>query len=166
MPAVAEPRSVVLQAVRTVPGSHLRSLERMCRMPLGTLRYHLDLLLARRDVAVEQDRRYRRFYPGDMQIAYRRVWDALRQRQTRAIVLALLQGPLGRSEIAFALGLSPSSMHLYGQRLKALGVVREANGRLELAEPQVMDAVLQGVDPTRLDLLVDGAISIFDQLQS
>ena len=44
-------------------------------------------------------------------------------------------------------------------------VVREQDGQLALRSPQMVAAVLESVNPTLLDLLTDGAIGLFDQLE-
>jgi predicted transcriptional regulator len=161
-----ERRGVALAAVQTVPGSHLRALQRISGLPLGTLRYHLRLLVDQCQVEMERDRRFRRFYPVAMESEARRVWDALRQRQTRALVALLLEAPARQSDLARRLGLANTTVHTYAHRLMALEIVEERGGRLALRSPAVVAAILDSVNPTAWDLLMDGAIGLFDQLDN
>jgi DNA-binding IclR family transcriptional regulator len=94
------------------------------------------------------------------------VWDALRQRQTRNLVAVLLEAPATQSDLARRLGLASTTLHTYAHRLIALDVVEERHGQLALRCPAVVSATLASVNPTALDLLTDGAIGLFDQLDA
>jgi predicted transcriptional regulator len=164
MTTVAGRRLVALHAVATVPGSHLRALQRISRLSFGTLRYHLDALVDERLVAQEADRRYLRYYPFAMPRDARRIWDALRLRQTRAVVQELLHEPgLPQAGVARRLALPPASVNMYVRRLRELGLVW-ADGPLQLSRPDAVKAIMQGIRPTFLDDLTDGAVDLFDQL--
>jgi predicted transcriptional regulator len=159
-------RQLVLQSVLTFPGSHLRALERISGLPLGTVRHHVRTLLETRQVAMENDRRFRRFYPAAMPTDARRIWDALRSRQARSIVNALLESPASSPELARRLNLPQSTMRLYSRRLRILGVTEDRAGALALREPALVSATLLSIHPSRLDLLTDGAIGLFDALEA
>lgn len=164
MTEAASRRVVALRAVTTVPGSHLRALQRISRLSLGTLRYHLAALVDERVVAAEPDRRYVRYYPSAMPGEARRVWDALRLRQTRAVVQELLRHPgLAQAEVARRLAWPAASVNMYVRRLRGLGLLA-ADGPLALAHPESVRAILRDIRPTYLDRLADGAVGLFDQL--
>lgn len=164
MTHLVDRRGVALRAVRAVPGAHLRALERLSRLSLGTLRHHLGALVDDRVVLLERDRRYARYYPAEMPRPARRAWDALRQRRTRLIVADLLQGPCPQARLASGLGLPAATVHMYARRLEALGVAVDGPGGLRLVEPAAVRAVLASLRPTALDQLTDGAIDLFDAL--
>jgi predicted transcriptional regulator len=159
-------RALVLRSVEVVPGAHLRWLERISRLPLGTLRHHLGVLVDDRLVDIEYDRRFKRYYPAAMADPYRRAWDALRQRPSRRIVEAVLASPpTSQAELARRLGLANSTLNLYARRLTALGVVREEAGALAVIDPDTVAAVLARANPSLLDELTDGALEMFDGLE-
>lgn len=164
MSTVVGRRGAVLTAVHTVPGSHLRALERISGVPLGTLRYHLEQLVVTRQVDSEPDRRYRRFYPAEMDIRGRRVWDALRQQQVRALVAALLAGPASQTDLARTLGRSLSTVHQYINRLRSLGLVAPQGSQIALRDASTVRAIMETINLTVLDRLTDGAIGLFDEL--
>ncbi len=166
MTALLDSRSMVLRSVETVPGAHLRSLQRISRLPLGTLRHHLGRLVSHHDVDEEQDRRFKRFYPAAMAPRTRRAWDAIRPRQTRAILEVLLEAPAIRQTVlSRRLSLPDSTAHHHIRRLKDLEIVAETNGLLHLPRATEVAALLAAVRPTFLDELTDGAIGLFDQLE-
>lgn len=164
MTELVDRRGLVLRAVDTVPGAHLRSLQRITRLAWGTLRYHVDVLADRGDIRAELDRRFLRYYPAAMPAPTRRTWDALRAHPTRRILAALLETSWSQGALADRLRLAPSTAHRYLNRLKDLGLLREEEGSLHLVWPDTARTLLQGINPTLLDQLTDGAIALFDQL--
>ena len=164
MTEVLRPRDLVLHAVQTLPGSHLRGLQRLTRLAFGTLRYHANALVQQHAIRSEADRRFLRYYPLGMPAATRRTWDALRSRPTRLIARALLEAPLPQGTLAARLGLAASTMHRHASHLRRLGVVMDNRDSLQLAWPEETRRLLGSINPRLLDDLTDGAISLFDQL--
>jgi predicted transcriptional regulator len=154
-------RNVALAAVHAVPGSHLRALQRISRLSLGTLRWHVASLVEGREIESEWDRRFARYYPVAMRTDTRRIWDALRERQTRLVVTALLHERHDtQSGLAIRLGIPAGTLNAYVQRLRRLHVL-DAEG-LSLRDAASVRVILDSVHPTYLDRLTDGAIGLFD----
>lgn len=162
---VVDRRGLVLRAVDAVPGAHLRNLQRITRLAWGTLRYHAGTLVDQGAILAEADRRFLRYYPAPMPVQARRTWDAVRSRQTRLIVEALLAHPCSQATLALRLGQAPSTTHRHVARLRTLGVLVETAGTLRLTWPQDAQHLLATRNPTLLDRLSDGAITLFDQLE-
>lgn len=155
-----ETRRRIFEFVSTVPGAHLREIQRGLEMPMGLLEYHLGYLEKSELVAVKADKYYKRYYPARMGAQERVLLSALRQKPYRAVVIYLLQapGPTHRAMVE-ALDLSPSTLSFYLKDLIEKGVVRrEKAGRESIytvEKPEEVVRALIAYKPGFLDVLVD-----------
>lgn len=118
----------IYQAVEASPGIHLRALERTLSMPLGTLDYHLHQMTRAGLLHVRAFGRVKSFFANDG--ADRRDRDYLyylRLHTPRQILVrALEKAPVGFSELAHALPISPSTLSFHLKKLVAAGMLTSA----------------------------------------
>lgn len=138
------PREDILVCVRTIPGIHLRDIERRARLPLGQVLYHLDRLERMGLVVSSRDHGFRRYFAsGHVARGEKRYLSALRHDVPRRLVLRLLErpGPRAHKELQQELGVAGSTLSFHLQRLLTSGVlVREPRGAsnlYHLADPDI-----------------------------
>lgn len=162
----AGPRADIYRCVVRTPGAHLRGIERLTRLPLGQVLYHLDRLERMGLVVSKRDAGFRRYYSASaVRRGERPVLAALRHDAPRRLILALLQrGPLPHKDLQEALGLAGSTLSFHLQRLLSAGVVerlpREEGRAFALAQPELARRELvryraSFADP-EVDRFVDG----------
>lgn len=152
---------VLLSFVQRYPGVHVRELIRRLRIPTGTLDYHLYRLSARQLLETREVGGHRCVFPSrpvgegppipeDQKV----VLALLRQRVPRALLLHLLdQGPSSAQELASSVGISPSLLSYYVEKLEHLGLVERRGERptrvAALRSPQQVRNVLLAYPPLK-----------------
>ncbi len=81
-------RSIYI-AIEANPGVHLRELQRILRMPLATLEYHLSYMVRKQIVFGENEANLRKYYVKVLDEADKHVLSALKQKRLREIVLII-----------------------------------------------------------------------------
>ena len=143
-PDVTEgPRADILECVSKTPGAHLRGIERMTKLPLGQVLYHLDRLERMGLVVSSKDAGFRRYYlVKDVGRQEKKYLAALRHQVPRRIVITLLETPgLAHKDLQGAVGVAGSTLSFHLERLMASGVlVRQKVGGAQqyaVADPGV-----------------------------
>lgn len=119
------PRADILECVSRVPGAHLRGIERMTKLPLGQVLYHLDRLERMGLVVSSKDAGFRRYYlVKDVGRTEKKYLAALRHQVPRRIVLTLLEAPgQAHKDLQAQLGVAGSTLSFHLERLLASGVL-------------------------------------------
>lgn len=102
-------RRRIYEAVRSVPGAHMRMLSRLTGTNIGTLRYHLTLLQNASKIVAARTGGYVRYYEnsGRYDESEMKILGSLRNEAKSKIISILLREPgLSRKEIAARLGIS------------------------------------------------------------
>jgi DNA-binding MarR family transcriptional regulator len=137
------PRADILECVSRVPGAHLRGIERMTKLPLGQVLYHLDRLERMGLVVSSKDAGFRRYYlVKDVGRTEKKYLAALRHQVPRRIVLTLLEAPgQAHKDLQGRLEVAGSTLSFHLERLLASGVlVRQKVGGAQqyvVADPSV-----------------------------
>lgn len=147
------------------PGLHYRELQRASGAKDGTFQYHLSVLEKDGVVVREPDGVYVRFYPAHLSQAERRALGLLRHSKIRSILLYLLQEPqLGKGELAKKLGVSPSTVSYYIERLRKANILSFAEGNRAtfLVDPAMLIGLLRRYRSSFLDRLVDSFVELWE----
>jgi predicted transcriptional regulator len=108
---------------------------------------------------------YVRFYPAHLSQAERRALGLLRHSKIRSILLYLLQEPqLGKGELAKKLGVSPSTVSYYIERLRKANILSFAEGNRAtfLVDPAMLIGLLRRYRSSFLDRLVDSFVELWE----
>lgn len=137
-------RARILECVTSVPGIHLRSVERETQLPLGQVLYHLDRLERMDLIVSSRDAGFRRYYlTRAIARDEKRFLAALRHQVPRRILLALLRTPrTNHKELQRILGVAGSTLSFHLHRLLDSHVlIREREGAANLysiSEPEIV----------------------------
>jgi predicted transcriptional regulator len=121
-------RGAIYRCIRACPGIHLRALSATLGTPMGTLRYHLDLLYQNHKVTVLQEDGRLMFYEnsGTYTLTQQRLLKHLRSPTTRQILCEVLRQPgMSRKEVAETVGISGPAVYWHMKKLEEDGFVRE-----------------------------------------
>jgi predicted transcriptional regulator len=111
-------RKKIHELITEHPGLHFRELQRRTDLATGQLEYHLHYLLRSNLLQAEKKEHNIRYYPLGLQKEEQELLRVLRQRTIRKTILLLLEKePRKHKEFVVALGISPSSVSWYLQRL-------------------------------------------------
>ncbi len=152
-----EPRKKIYESIRENPGAHLRQLDRMLEIPLGTIRYHLRVLDKRSLIVSRKEGKYKRFYVrGDIDSSDKDRLAALRKELPRTIILFLMEYPgCTHKEISEVIDVAPSTLSYHLKNLREKNMVTyEKNQYCVKDEEAVADLLIQ-YRRTFLDNLVD-----------
>jgi predicted transcriptional regulator len=83
-------RRKIYTVIEANPGIHLRELQRILKIPLATLDYHLGYMTRKEIVLREPDGHHKRYYTKSLDVEDKKVFFALRQKRMREIVLLIL----------------------------------------------------------------------------
>jgi len=161
----------VLRTVAEHPGLHLRELQRVAGLPLGTLRHHLQALERRGEVRSLRQGAFVRFFPAQgLARGHAQLLAGLRPAPQRHLAVALLQGgPLTHGDLVRRTGIHPGSVSLYLRNLVRCGVVAAVDGpsgrkSYVLTDAAAVAQLLRAYRASFLDRLVDHALQIFDDV--
>lgn len=137
-PLELETRRDIYALVRSVPGLHMRDIQRRLELSIALAEYHLRYLEEAGMLVSVEEGGYRRYYPATavdggpgIGARDRRVLSVLRQPVALRIALYLLTVESSTlSEVAAALERSPSGLSFHLKKLVRHGIVR----RLERTE--------------------------------
>lgn len=121
-------RGAIYRCIRACPGIHLRALSATTGTPMGTLRYHLDLLYQNHKVTVLQEDGRLMFYEnsGTYSLTQQRLLKHLRSPTTREILCEVLRQPgMSRKDVAGLVGISGPAVHWHMKKLEEDGFVTE-----------------------------------------
>lgn len=165
-----EKRRHLYALVRDEPGLHLRELERRSGLPLGTLRHHLEYLMAHRLVESAEDRNVTRFFVTDLDgPTDRRLLGALRQESLRRVLLHMLreEGPIAHRALQEGLGLPPSTLAAYLAQLTRRGILQRRvagrESRYEVVDRERIIRLLHTFRASFLDEMVDHLLDLVYQ---
>lgn len=145
-------RSMVFSAIRENPGIHLHGLAREAKIGMGTLRHHLDKLLAAGKITGRHDAARVRFYEnnGAYSAAEQVVLRHLHNETRKKILALLLVTPsAGRNEIARVLGMTGSTITWHMKILEEDGLLcpQREGKTIVYAIPDEMQNCLRGLLP-------------------
>jgi predicted transcriptional regulator len=164
-----EARQKVYNFIESTPGAHLREIGRRLGMSLGHLRYHLNILEKKDLVISIRNGFYRRYFvKKDFDFGLTGIFFALRQKNTRRIVLHLLNNPnVTHKDLMRMFDFPSSTLSLYLDNLVKKGVVqRLRNGRqnrYSVVDEQNVIRVLKTYKESFIDKLVDRALEIYQE---
>jgi predicted transcriptional regulator len=156
--------------VSTLPGIHLRELQRLLGISFNSTRYHVNNLSSTGEIICERVRGRSRLYPPGVSGQDKLVYSLLRSRTCRSILTALVEEPnLTNKQISIKTELAKSTVSEHIQRLLSAGVVRmnvsNENGvTYELGDPNYILQLLMKTDRKRsaLEVATDRFIDTWD----
>ncbi len=155
-----ERRSKIYHCVKKNPGLHLRGLQRCLDIPLTSLQYHLNYMVAKKIMFEEKSESHTRYFCQILDPKDREILSFLRQKRLREIVLITLSTQKANSQLmAETLELSPSTISFYLRYLVKHDVLQETKIGYEniytLKDEARIEKVLIAYQETLLDKMVD-----------
>lgn len=158
-----EARKLTFETVKDNPGIHLREIDRIAGIPLGTIRYHLRVLEKKKLITVRKEGKYMRYYAkGEIDRSDKDRLAVLRKELPRTIILFLMEYPdSSHKEITEVLDVAPSTISYHMKRLIKDGMVdKREKGYFVVDEDKIADLLIQ-YRQTFLDSLVDRFVRIW-----
>lgn len=158
-------RKRIFEVVRQNPGVHFRGLQRLTKMPIGVLTYHLDYLADRGLLTVDKQESFTRYFPeGRISREKQRMLAMLRQEIPRGIILFLLMNPgATHGQVLENFTISGGTLSYHVKKLVSSGIISvERTGResrLTVIEPDKISDLLIVYRRSFLDRLVDEFIA-------
>ena len=119
-----ENRRSIYAAIDANPGVHLRELQRILKMPLTTLEYHLSYMVRKQIVFGENEANLRKYYVKALDEADKKVLSALRQKRLREIVLIVSANKKAKFQfLSDYFSLPRSTLSFYLKTLVDTGIV-------------------------------------------
>jgi DNA-binding transcriptional ArsR family regulator len=109
-----ERRRKIYTVIEATPGVHLRELQRILKIPLASLDYHLSYMTRKKIVLSETDGHHKRYYTKPLDAEDNKVFSALRQKRMREIVLSILASKkVNYQLLSCNLKIPPSTLSYY-----------------------------------------------------
>jgi predicted transcriptional regulator len=163
-------RRKIYNFVKKNPGNHLRSLQRILKMPLSSLEYHLDYMVRKRIIIREKDGRFTRYYVEKMKPENKNMLSVLRQKRFREIILIIMS----RYKVKFQdllemLEIPPSTLSFYLKHLLNYNIINREKIGYEniytIKDNELVSRVLITYKSSLLDRLIDKAIHTWIETQ-
>jgi len=160
-----ERRNEILQTIEARPGVTFRELARELGVGIGDLQYHLRKLEREGAVFSRKVGKRRYIFPRGFEKEYQKLVIAISTETRRRILLALMKGPLGQSEIARELELSQPTVSYHMRELTKLGIVNaERHGKSIIYElsydPAIIARIIRDYRPSIWERLADSLIDL------
>ncbi len=165
-----ESRRIILELIRSKPGTYLRELERELGMGIGMLTYHLKVLTDAGMIRTEKEGNHIRYFvSNDFVPQDRKALSYLRNRSSRNILIhALDRGMVGLAQMSELTGLTPSTLNYHLKRLTSAGLIvlhREGGITVSVAKPDELLNMLVWVREDIENDPVDSLTAAWDRLR-
>ncbi|WP_323674226.1 winged helix-turn-helix transcriptional regulator [Halorubellus sp. PRR65] len=167
---MTDTRTSIERTVAATPGVHFNELVRDTAYAPGQVQYHVRDLVDAGVLAREELFGRTHYYPPEYDAFQRRVLALVRRETTRDVLLACLDDASNRpADVADRVGIARSTLEHHVANLEDAGVLekhRDRRGRvtLALARPQRTADLLETVEPSVSDKLVDRFARLVDDL--
>ena len=161
-------RRKIYNIIKKFAGCHFREMERISRLPTGTVKYHLDYLTKHGLVIQIKEGNNLRYFPRDFNFENKKLMSLLRQKSVREILLlVLIHNNCNHQQIANYVKLSPSTVSWHLKKLKEYGIIgftREGKSAhfTILSNKEEIINLLITYQESFLDSLVDRVIEMWD----
>ena len=157
-------RHQIYLSIKKNPGIHIRELQRIMKIPLTSLQYHLNYLARRNIIFEEKSEHFTRYYSKLMENEDKKVISVLRQRRLREIVLLVLINAKAKSQLfEDTLHLSASTISFYLKHLVENGILERTKIGYEniytLKDEERISRVLIAYESSFVDKMVDKWVS-------
>lgn len=167
---MTDTRTSIERTVDSTPGVHFNELVRNTAYAPGQIQYHVRALVDAGALAREELFGRTHYYPPEYDAFERRVLALVRRETTRDVLLATLDDGSNRpGDVKERVGIARSTLEHHVSNLETAGVIekdRDSRGRvtLVLARPQRTADLLETVEPSVSDRLVDRFTRLVDDL--
>lgn len=120
-------RARIYDTIRENPGIHLRGISRKVGIGMGTVRYHVTMLLRTHKITDQKESGSTHFFENSGKYSRQEqlVHHHLRNPTTQKLIREIRENPdAGRNHLAQVAGISGSSVTWYIRRLESDGIVR------------------------------------------
>lgn len=160
-----ERRNEILQYIENRPGVTFRELARELGVGIGDLQYHLHRLEKEGKVFSRKIGKKRYIFPKGFKKEYEKLIIAISTETRRKILLLLMKGPKGQSEIAKRLRLSQPTVSYHMDELVKLRIVSARKEGKNVTytlsyDPSVMARVIRDYRPSLWEKLADNLIDL------
>jgi len=167
---MTDTRTSIERTVASTPGVHFNELVRNTAYAPGQIQYHVRALVDAGALVREELFGRTHYYPPEYDAFERRVLALVRRETTRDVLLAVLDDGSNRpADVKERVGIARSTLEHHVTNLQDAGVLekeRDSRGRvtLALARPQRTRDLLEAVEPSVSDRLVDRFTRLVDDL--
>ncbi|ACJ16945.1 hypothetical protein TON_1455 [Thermococcus onnurineus NA1] len=160
-----ERRNEILHRIQSKPGITFRELARELGVGIGDLQYHLYRLEKEGRIFSKKLGKRRYIFPRGFEKEYQKLVIAISTETRRKILLLLMEGPMGQSEIAKRLNLSQPTVSYHMGELVKLGIVearREGKNVIYTLtyDPAIIARVIRDYRPSLWEKLADSLIDL------
>ncbi|NJD98450.1 metalloregulator ArsR/SmtB family transcription factor [Thermococcus sp. LS1] len=160
-----ERRNEILHHIQSKPGITFRELARELGVGIGDLQYHLHRLEKEGRIFSKKLGKRRYIFPRGFEKEYQKLVIAISTETRRKILLLLMEGSMGQSEIAKRLNLSQPTVSYHMGELVKLGIVearREGKNVIYTLsyDPAIIARVIRDYRPSLWEKLADSLIDL------
>jgi len=162
-----EKRREIYEFVNKNSGCHFRDIERKSRIPLTSLRYHLNYLTKHNLLSAEKFGNNVRYFSKELTSENKQLLGLLRQNSMRKIVLCILKKKdCTFEDIVEFVNLSPSTISFYLIKLEDQKIINKMINKkisysLAIDEKEIMNLLIIYKE-SFVDTLVDNVIEMWD----
>lgn len=161
-------RKKIYNIIKKFAGCHFREIERISKLPTGTVKYHLDYLAKHGLVSQIKEGNNLRYFPRDFNPENKKLMSLLRQKSIRQILLfVVIHNNCNHEQIVKYFELSPSTVSWHLKKLEEsniIGFIREGRKTYYniLINKEEIIKLLITYKESFLDSLVDRVIEMWD----
>jgi predicted transcriptional regulator len=157
-------RKKIYLLVKKYSGCHLRELERLSKLPLGTLKHHLDYLTKYDLILRDKQGSNLRYFSSDLEAENSHLLGVLRQKSLRDIILSILaHGNCTHKFLVTSTHLSPSTISWHLKKLLREKILKLEEKTYALLIPEeAIVKLLITYKESFLDSLVNQVIDMWE----
>lgn len=158
------------KVISSLPGIHLRLLQRILGTSFSTVRYHVSNLEKDGEVIRRSDNRYERLYPNGTTETMQSIYAILHRKAMRDLLQVAAHHhdrSLTIVDLAERAGLSTSTVTECVKQLSEVGLVARLQGvdgrlRCEIRDKDLVLQLLAGFRRSVMDVAADNLIDLWD----
>ena len=161
-------RKQIYHTVKKHAGCHFREMERISKLPTGSVKYHLDYLTKHGLINQVKEGNNLRYFPRDFNSENTKLMGLLRRESIRKILLfILIHSNCNHEQIVDYAKLSPSTVSWHLRKLeesKIIGFVRKGRNtyyNILISKEEIINLLIT-YQESFLDSLVDRVIEMWD----
>jgi predicted transcriptional regulator len=161
-------RSRIRSLVLSLPGIHMRQVQRILGLSFSSVRYNIDSLKKSREIIDWSQTGHSRLFPPEVSEWEKIVYSNLRSRSSRKILRAFSQhDKLTNRELAEITGYAKSTLSESTHRLLDEGILiisfsQEGRVAYQLKNPDRLLPMIRAADQTVLEEVTDRFIQLWD----
>ena len=161
-------RKKIYHLIKEFAGCHFREVERISKLPTGTVKYHLDYLTKHGLINQVKEGNNLRYFPRNFHSENKKLMGLLRQKSIRNILLfILMHNNCNHNQIVKYVKLSPSTVSWHLKKLEEsniIGFIRKGRNtyyNILINKEEIINLLITYKE-SFLDSLVDRVIEMWE----